>query len=246
MRRIFLCFSAVLFFFVPTALAQNTELDAIVSAVDGLIIPGCNPEILFFESEPWLSVVVTQSGPIAPMLTGTQVDGMVFTAETKTRIAWDDLFIDADAAAERVAAIAEASVYQNAYGNYSGIRPVPRDSFALFGSQLTVYYPAERLSTFSGNSGAFSFYAFELDGLLADGACFPAGNAGDAATALSDACLRGSLPGFLADWPIGRRMEEARNILLLEDIPDLSTDFALYRFEAPQMRGATLLSTTDD
>ena len=246
MRRVFLCLLAGFLLFVPGGLAQGGGLDAAFSAIEGLRLAGCGQDVAFFESGAWMSAVVVQSGPIAPMMEGTQVDGLIFEMETGERVGWDDLFIDGDAAAERMEDIAEASIYRNAYGEYDGIRPMPRDSFALLGQQLTVYYPAERLATFSGRSGAFSFYAYELDGLPADGVPLAAGNVDDAAAALLDAYLGGFLPGFLMDWPVGRPMTEARDALGLEDVPNWSLDYALYRFEAPQMRGVTLLSSSDD
>jgi len=209
-------------------------------------VPGCDEDVAFFELGPWISVVVAQRGPIAPMMEGTQYHGLVFEMETGARIAWDDLFTDGHAAAERMEDIAEVSVYRNAYGDYSGLRPMPWDSFAISGAQLTVYYPAQQLSTFSGCSGAFSFYAYELDGFLRDGIPFEAGNPEEAEGALMDAYLGGFLPGFLMDWPIGRPLAEVRDALGLEDVPNWSHDYALYRFEAPQMRGVTLLSSSDN
>lgn len=236
----------VLLLSAPVSLAQEGAMDAILSAIDAMKTPGLEQDAAFEEAGGWLSATVTQKGQIAPMMEGVQTHGIVVDMATGERVTFADLFIDEDAAAERMERIAEESTYKNAYSEYNEITPMPRDSFVVTQDVLTVYYPATMLSMFSGRSGGFSYYAYELEGLLREGVPLLSGDSANAREALWTALSAGALPGPLAEWALGRSMAEADEALSLVDVPDLSHDFALYRFEAPEMRGVSLLSFSDD
>lgn len=245
MRRLFcLCLA---FLLLPSfALCQNASWDAAFAAIDALKAPGLSQDASFSDAGGWLSVTVTQSGQIAPMTEGTQYIGLVFDAATGERVGWEDIFIDGDAAAERMERIASESTFQNAYSEYTDISPMPRDSFIIEDGVLTVFYPATQLSWFSGRSGGFSYYAYELEGLLSEGVPLEKGDPARAGEALDAALEKGALPGPLAEWALGRSLLDADAALGLVDVPDLSREYAIYRFEAPEMRGVSLLSTVDD
>ncbi len=246
MRRFFCLLLAGLLLAAPCALAQGAPWDAILSAVQALNPDGLSQDAQFKEAGGWMSAIVSQEGMIAPRLEGTQWHGLVYDTETGEPVAWDDLFADGDAAAARMEEIAEESTYDNAYAEYNQITPLPRESFAVYDGVLTVYYPAEQLSHFSGRSGAFSFYAYELDGLLNEGVPLAAGDVAGAKTAMAAALTDGALPAPLDEWKLGGSMSDAADKLGVVDVPDLTHDFAVYRFEAPEMRGVSLLAKPDE
>lgn len=247
MRRLFaalivLCLIAA----APLALATEGPWDVIFDALDALNPDKLVQDVDFGEAGDLMSATVSQEGMLAPGRTGIQWYGLVFNTATGERLAWDALFTDGDAAAARMESIAEASMYDNAYAEHNQIAPIPRDSFTVSESAVTVYYPWDQFSSFSGHSGGFSFLAYELDGLLQEGLPPYAGNPVDAPSTLAATFDTGALPGFLADWTIGRPMQEAADALRLVDVPDYKGDFAVWEFETPEMRGISLLSAKDD
>ncbi len=228
------------------ACAQGMPWDAILSAVEKLNPNGLEQEATFHEAGGWISAIVSQKGQIAPQMEGRQWYGLVFDMATGEPITWEDVFVDGDAAADRIQALAEASTYDNAYAEYNQIAPVPRDSFVVRDGVFTVYYPAEQLSSFSGQSGAFTFYAYELEELLKGGVPLAQGDSSQAAVALETVLSEGAFPAPLSDWKLGGSMAEAAEALGLVDVPDLTYDAAVYRFEASEMRGITLLASPGD
>lgn len=233
---------------VPAARAQDLPWDTIFAQTDAVNPDGLEQALAFEEAGPWLSVTATQHGMIAPRIMGTQKYGLVFAMEDGSRVTWDQVFSDGDAAAAWIEAQAEAEAASlgNAYSEYNDISPVPRDNFTVGEHVFTVYYPAAQLSYFSGLSGGFSFYAYELDGLLAEGVPIAQGEISEAETAVRQAVDTGALPGALADWAMGMQMQEADEALGLVDVPDFDAANALWRFEAPLMQGVTFLSDRED
>lgn len=245
MRRLFLFVLVCLLFAAPAALSQENQktTDALFAALDekapgAMMIPG---GVSFFEEGPYMTAVARIEN-----LDVTEWAGLVYDTQAGAFVAWDDLFTDGDAAAAKLEAIAEASSYANAYAEHNRISPMPRDNFAVFDGQLTVYYPSQQLSHVSGQAGAFSFYAYELDGLLKEGVPLFKGDPAKAREVLSHALSEGALPGSLSAVKLGGAMREAAETLGLVDVPDLTYDFAVYRFEDPKMRGVSLLSGTDE
>lgn len=169
---------------------------------------------------------------------------VVYDAENEAVITWDDLFVDADAAAAHIEALAAAAMADNAYAEYKEVAPVPRENFMIREDQLYIYYPPTQLSYFSGHAGVMAFYAYELDGLLKEGVPLAKGDAAAAKAALSEALETHTLPGV---WvAVGDAMRLADSSFVLVDVPDYKDDYAVWHFEAPQMRGAALLSSRED
>lgn len=233
---------------IRTSAAQAQELpwDVIFAQTDALNPDGLEQVLAFEEAGPWLSVTATQYGMIAPRMMGTQKYGLVFALEDGSRVTWDQVFADGDAAAAWLEARAEEASMDNAYSEYNAVSPVPRDNFTVGEHVFTVYYPAAQLSYFSGLSGGFSFYAYELEGLLAEDAPIVQGDIAEAQAAVRQALDTGALPGALAQWKLGTQMQEAADALGLVDVPDLDAVHALWRFEAPLMQGVTFLSERED
>lgn len=246
MRRFFCCLLVSLLLAAPAVMAEDMPWDIILDAVDALRVEGLEQEAVFDQADTWMSVTVIQSGMIAPRLSGTQYIGLVFDLLTGETVTWDRFFSDGDEAAARMEAIAQDAVYDNAYAEYNQITPMPRDSFTVTCDILTVYYPATQLSHFSGRSGGFCFYAYELEGLLREDIPLKAGDVTQAVQALDKALTDGALPGPLAGWSLGGAMSEASEELGLVDVPDLTYDYAVYHFDAPYMRGISLLSLPEE
>lgn len=247
MRRILILMLTIFLMGVPGALAEQADMpwDIILEAVAALNPDGLTQNAEFVQAGTWMSVTVSQEGFIAPRMQGVQYYGLVFALPEGERIAWEDVFIDGDAAAARMEEIASASLHFNTYSEYNEVSPVPRESFTVQDGVLTVYYPATQLSCFSGRSGGLSFYAYELDGLLAPDVPLHAGDPAQAGSALNQALESAALPGPLSAWAIGRPMQEAADALGLVDVPDFDEHYAQWMFEAPQMRGVTLLSARE-
>lgn len=227
---------------IPCALAQQLPLDAVFDAVEGFRAEGFTHSAEFFDVGSWMSAVVSQEGQFEGLGKGIQRTGLVFDMETGERVLWDDLFVDGDAAADRIEAIIEASTYNNTYAEFNALTPVPRDNFTVSADVLTIYYPVKQLSHFSGLCGAFSFYAYELAGLLREDIPLQAGDAATAKDVLQATFENKALPGPLVRWAIGSQMMDAKEALGLVDVPDLTYDYAVYHFLAPDMRGVSLLS----
>ncbi len=231
MRR-FICMLIVMLLALPCALAEETSVNPAAAIIDQVMALGAGtPE--FAENGSWMSVRLTD---------GQQTDGRVFSLETGDPIGWDDLFINGDEAEEALLLIAEDATYHNAYAENDDLAPMPRDSFTVQDGLLTVYYPADRLSHFSGRSGAFAFYAYELTGLLSEGVPLAPMDPETAADGLVTTLAEGTLPGPLSRFAIGGAMADVDAAWGVVDVPDLSYEHAMYHFEAAEARGATFLS----
>lgn len=246
MRRFFCLILLGFLLISSTALAQQMPLDAVFDAVEGFRAEGFTHNAEFFEAGPWMSAAICQQGQFEGLGKGTQWTGLVFDMETGERILWEDLFSDGDAAAARIEEIIEASTYDNAYSEYNMITPVPRDNFMVSTDVLTIYYPVMQLSHFSGLSAGFSFYAYELSSLLREDTPLQVGDPESAKEALQAALDQKALPGPLSKWAVGTSMADARDALGLVDVPDLTYDYAVYHFEAPEMRSVSLLAVPEE
>lgn len=245
MRRFLLVWMVLLCVAAPAAFAQDMDWAPVFAAVEAANPKGLEQEVAFDEAGDWLSVTLAQTGQLAGWIEGTQWSGMVFAMPEMTPVTWDDVFTDGDAAAARIEEIAGADGEANAYAEYTEISPVPRDSFTVVDGVMTVYYPVDQLSYFSGRSGAYSFYAYELDGLLAEGVPLTVGDMAQAKDTLAEVLETGALPGPLKAWTIGLPVADAEDVLGLVDTPDLKDNVAVWQYEAPQMRGISLLSAVD-
>ena len=172
--------------------------------------------------------------------------GFVFDSATGERLTWDDLFTDGDAAASALEQNAAGWVYDNAYGDFENIAPMPRENFALDETGLTVYYPAAQLRNLSGTQFGLQFDAYELEGLLRENIALQRGDTAQAENVLETALREGALPGLPAEAAIGGGMAQAAQTLGLTDVPDGKRDAAVWTFEAPAMRGVELLSAPED
>jgi len=98
------------------------------------------------------STVISARGKI-----GTQRDAHAYTAlcydlKTGRQLVMSDLFLDADAAIERMETIVLESLSDelNGYLEYSDLTPLPQDSFTLDENGVTFWYPADQFRLLSG------------------------------------------------------------------------------------------------
>lgn len=244
MRRLF-CFCMIgLMMMASCAMAEDPMMRATNAIFDAIQekTAGKNAAApMILQTGSWLSAVAEISG--VPF---TEWAAVTYDVDAGTMVTWDDLFTDGDAAAARIEEIAQAATYDNAYSERNEIAPAPRDNFIVDGAQLTIYYPPTQLSYFSDRAGAFSFYAYELDGLLREEVPLVSGDAVEFEDAM-DAILRdgilSGLPGVVA---LGVPMADAAEALVLVDVPDIKNEAAVWLFEDPGMRGVALLSARDD
>lgn len=240
MRRFFCFLLAALCFASAAIAAPSISMETMNALLD--IMP-MRPEQkgTFNVSGVWVAATMSY-----PESGGTQWDGMVFSTATKAQVVWDEVFADGDAAAAKIQEIAEASDDGNAYAEDRAYAPLPRDRFVVAKGQLTVFYPMEQVKLLSDHSGAISVFPFEVAGLYLEGIPFAAGDPADAQSAKEQALESGTLPGVVEDYPLGSPVRKADEALRLVDVPDLTLDAAVYRFEAPMMRGICLLSSAGD
>lgn len=240
MKRFIAIVTAILVLCTSAAMGEAFQ-QASGAILDVLMADGMPENTAFDEHDTWISASAEYKDRDF-----TRFLGVIYDTETEAFVSWADIFAAGDAAAARMEAIAEEAHYANAYSEYNAISPVPRDNFALLGQELVIFYPPEQLSYFSGRAGAVSFYAYELEGLLNEGIPFKAADIADAKQVLAEVQETGTLPQLVDLIAIGSDMAQADASLTLVDAPDVRYDYAIWQFEAPQMRGAALLSATDD
>lgn len=243
MRRIAAWLMALILCLAPAAMAQDLQraTEAIFPVVMEKEPTAVAEDIGFYEEGSWQSAVFRFKDQDF-----TKWIGAVFNPEADALVTWDDLFVDGDAAAEQIEALALADRDNNAYAEYKDVAPVPRDNFALRDGQLFIYYPPTQLSYFSGRAGAYSFYAYELEGLLQADVPLAKGDTAQAKQAVDTALSSGTLPGLPEICAIGKPVKDVADAMTLMDVPDYKDEYAVWRFEAPEMRGVVLLSDKDD
>lgn len=237
MRRFF-SFALLVVLCLSTACAQAEAMDAIFDAVNAL---GAGD--VSFATVGDLLCVTAKKEETVPRFGPAQLTyGLVFRSQTGERIGWDDLFADGGAAAQRLEETASAWLYDNAYGSFDNLSPMPRDNFVLGEGTLTVYYPVTQLSWLSGRQVGVRFFAYELEGLLREDVPLARGDSAQADEALSQALATGCLPGLPQNAVPGVSIAEADAAFGLVDVPDVQRDAAVYSFEAAEMGGVWLLS----
>jgi len=242
MRRFFLILMMLsLFSFAQAEELPMTRLDAVIQTDVAILTRDAEHyDLLRTQCGDWTSVRVTVYGMVAPRLEGMQVYGMVYETETCRRITWEDLFSDPERAAEIIAETVYASSDGNAYSQYDQVEPVPRDNFSFENGVLTVWYPADQLSHFSGRCGGVSLYPKQLEEVYLE--TVPVLREGSLEEILSS----GRLPAPLHQIQIGDDMAFADQLYTVKDVPDEAYDYALYRFEAPETARAAILADREE
>lgn len=243
MRRFLIGLVVLLVCVAPGAQAMDMmrATDAIFEETQARMKSRAADDMRFVAEGNWMSAILRFDES-----DNTEWRGIVYSADTDEIVAWDELFTDGDAAAARIEEIAEATMNDDAYAEHKQMSSVPRSEFALEAGQLFIFYPPDQFSHFSGRAGGLAFYAYELRGLIAEGVPLLEGDVAQAAAAKDEVLSAGALPGMLAEWTLGRPMQEAAEKLGLVDVPDYKDNYAVWSFEAPEMRGIALLTAKEN
>ncbi len=204
-----------------------------------------------YETDDLLSVVIDAKGKMPNGREGQCYTALCYDLRTGEPITADQLFADADAAAEWMGERLEETYADelSGYADHSELTPIPLESFALDEYGITFYYPASQFSLLSGYSGACQFHYYELRDFWdrsEDGIARRLGLIEDTPTdteamqALRDCLSQGRLPNL--------------PVTVGESVPELIARYRLLRqadeypggryvpLEAPQFR-QTLLMT---
>lgn len=187
------------------------------------------------------SVIISAKGRQPGKRDGHTWTAMTYDLSTGEKLTLDRLFKDADAAAEKMEAMAEVSLSEelNGYMESSDIVPLPRNSFTLDETGITFWYPQEQFSFFSGFSGACQFWYEELDGLWLESSV-PERTDEQIRSAIEAAVSNGSLPGVPVK--MGERMQAVCEAYRLLRTPDEFPGGRYFLMEDPRFREVCVLS----
>ncbi|GHU71996.1 hypothetical protein FACS1894184_19450 [Clostridia bacterium] len=174
----------------------------------------------------------------------------VMDMTTNESHAIEDIFPDPDAviAAMESIVLTDMENNGNAYMENRDVTPLPLDRWEVDAIGVTVRYPADRLSTFSGRPGAYHFMWYELDGLydqeFVEGA---RAKALEAALSQPDAQVAAELlglPGIPAT--LGDDLMRLSILYGGGKESDFTVDKQVYRLEEARFRDVTVLTGRDD
>ncbi len=241
-KRKTLLLLAVIAMLTVSAAAQCefSRLDALVSLEESMLADGREIHVVRTEEAGWTNVRYIVTGRLAPGLEGTQTYGRVYRTENAQLVTWDDLFADADGAAEHLQELVYELTEENDYAGYRETSPIPRDNFVLENGVMTVWYPADQLSHFSGDSAGYCFYPQDLEPYW--NVNLPLSRQGDPLSVL----VEKKLPAPLEEAVIGTAVAELADRWKLVDVPDTLNDAVCYRFEVPAMQGGLILAALGD
>ncbi|MDR1263642.1 MAG: hypothetical protein LBK46_09180 [Oscillospiraceae bacterium] len=164
-----------------------------------------------------------------------------------------DIFPDPEAAISAMESIVVIDMEENgnAYMENRDVTPLPLDRWEADAYGITVRYPADRLSTFSGRPGAYQFFWYELDGLYD-----PAFVDGVKTRARESLPIDESEPSDMAEStlvslpgiPVSLGDDLFRIAMLYGGgkESDFTADKQVYRLEDARFRGVTVLTSRDD
>lgn len=197
-----------------------------------------------------LSVVVKAQGPVE----NDRATQVWYTANidltTGESIAFDDLFVDADAACLALTDALEWGVAPllSAHLRNSQLTPLP-ETFGLSDAGLTLYYPMEQLATLSDQAGTVTFRWCEMLEHLKLGEGTILNRIGaekmvtldeTSAEAIRTAAESGQLPGIPVK--LGDSVQEAVDAYRLLMDPDLYESGRMMQLEDGVFRGVYLLT----
>lgn len=200
-----------------------------------------------YQKDQLLSIAVTRRGEQADGSLGESVTAMVFDLSTGERITMDALFQDAPAAYAKMESIIETEILGelNTYMENADLLPMPRDQFYVDALGVTVFYPSERYSLFSGSAGACQFYFYELEELLdreseLGKSLFVQNQPADPAKDIRAAIASGAFPNWTSNVRLGEPVGAYLDAYTLLTDPDYTLESRVYLFEEPQLRGMSL------
>ena len=185
----------------------------------------------------YASVRFTQQGKIRFGRYGQTVSTVLIDLTDGSEVPLEALF-DLEALSAFLDLYVEEKVlpYINTYLDASELLPVPLDTVYLGPDGLTIHYPADRFSFFSGNSGAVEIKYYELADVLPIEESHP-----DAAQQIFALAGKGILPGVQEVW-LDMTLSGALAILGEITDPDYIADGEIYEVERPSLRGVHLIA----
>lgn len=216
--------------------------DALILLRSGAEITGSSDMHLFEKNGvQYASLRFSQQGKIRFGRYGQVVNTMLLNLDSGEETVLEDVFGDTGALQSFLDLYVEEKVlpHINTYLDTSELLPVPLDNVYLAADGLTIHYPADRFSFFSGNSGAVEIKYYELgDAFAADVAAIAAEEM--AQSILTTAAL-GVLPGVNDVW-LDMTLSGALAVFGTLTDPDYIADGEIYEVERPALRGVSLIA----
>ncbi|MBQ4552795.1 MAG: hypothetical protein IJA59_07585 [Clostridia bacterium] len=217
--------------------------DALILLRSGAEITGTT-DVFQFEKDgiEYASVRFTQQGKIRFGRYGQTVSTVLLDMTNGGEAALESVLGDLESLEAFLDLYVEEKVLPsiNTYLDVSELLPVPLENVYLAQDGLTIHYPADRFSFFSGNSGAVEIKYYELAEVLP----LQSGVAPDAAQLMMTAAAKGMLPGVADVW-LDMTLSGALAVFGTITDPDYIADGEIYELERPSLRGVQLIAPMD-
>ncbi len=202
-----------------------------------------------YQTEEIASIGLLWHGVQQSGVDGSSAYGLNVDMRTGEELTFEDLFADADAAAQAMERVMEREVLfeLSDYLTVAELLPVPRDCFWFDESGLTVGYPSDRYRDFSGHCGTVHFAWHELASVIGEDSPLYELSRPQAADADAiHAALSEGEFGVVMPFGIGDRLGDALSSLTVLSDPDYTRDsgmgdsYRIYLFEESELRGWAL------
>lgn len=214
--------------------------DALILLRSGAEITGTT-DVYQFEKDgkAYTSVRFTQQGKIRFGRYGQTVSTVLVHTEDGSEASLEQVLGDAAALQAFLDLYVEEKVlpFISTYLDTSELLPVPLDNIYLAQDGITVHYPADRFSFFSGNSGAVEIKYYEM----ADALGYREETVPDAAQQIFALAHNGMLPGVQDVW-LDMTLSGALAVFGAVTDPDYIADGEIYEVERPALRGVQLIA----
>ena len=218
--------------------------DALILLRSGAEITGTG-DVYTFEKDgvSYASLRFTQQGKIRFGRYGQVVSTVLLDLTEGSEVNISAVTGDMDALQSALDLYVEEKVlpHINTYLDASELLPVPLDNVYFAKDGLTIHYPADRFSFFSGNSGAVEIKYYELADMLAD---MDAQITPDTAQQVFALAAQGALPGVSDVW-LDMTLSGALAMHGTLTDPDYIADGEIYEVEEPALRGVQLIVPRD-
>ena len=218
--------------------------DALILLRSGAEITGTGDVNQFWKGDRnYASLRFIQQGKIRFGRYGQTVSCVLIDAISGEEVSLGEVLGDLDALQSFLDAYVEEKVlpHISTYLDTSELLPVPLDNVYLAQDGLTIHYPADRFSFFSGNSGAIEIKYFELAEVLevAESAVTP-----ETAQRVLSMAGRGMILGIQDVW-LDMTLSAALAMYGEVTEPDYIADGEIYEVEEPFLRGVQLIAPRD-
>ena len=157
---------------VNDAIFQKAEIEeylrVLKTVTEGSVGLTVDCDYSYDVSNGLFSVVFSASGKMPQGRPSQKYYAMTFDLETGEEVTFDRLFSDPDGALKLIEENMDSKVSDilSTYMENSALLPVPMDNFVVLHDAVTFYYDNDQLSFLSGDSGAVSFWYYELEPYL--------------------------------------------------------------------------------